>query len=551
MLRNFLNLEEPQGPIRWPREIAALLAVLSALLIYFQYTTLDKFSVLPPARRYATLHLFIQVVKQNVPLDTGDAVVAGLIVAAFASLIVLELWKKRLSTFLCKVFETETRTLLAVGLTCLLCVRFYFARGDSNLAADTPTHISYAWVASQAFSHGEIPIWTNYFGAGSPYLQFYGFLFFYLCGLVDLLFRDLFFSIKLVMAGGHVFSGIGMYLFVRTLCNSRRAGFLAGIAYVLSVWHIQQVLIMGRLPLSVFYALLPYPFYFFERLLSACLRAARRQACGDAQAGRLCSPKLPCAIGGGLTLALLAFTHPGYAFWATALLVLYVCIRLWSDTERKVLRVVVFYSLLLLVGGLVFGAYLTLPMWVEMDNAGLQFGTHLSWFPDPAWEQLLVWSNYRFRVFNIETNHWYGGYLGLSVVGLASAGLLWGRTKVPAGHSGRRRRRQAGTRGGHSGRRRRRQAGGCSRLLDRLPDPGLRLSLALAAFPQHRSGLQRRAVSALRRFLFGRDGWCGHPDPHPPPGHPGKGQQCFHASPAGCDGGPGSHNLPAPLSDDD
>ena len=84
MLRNFLNLEEPQGPIRWPREIAALLAVLSALLIYFQYTTLDKFSVLPPARRYPNLPTFIQVVKQNVPLDTGDAVAAGLILAACA-----------------------------------------------------------------------------------------------------------------------------------------------------------------------------------------------------------------------------------------------------------------------------------------------------------------------------------------------------------------------------------------------------------------------------------------------------------------------------------
>ena len=323
-----------------------------------------------------------------------------------------------------------------------------------------------------------------------------------------------------------MFSGIGMYLFVRTLCDSRRAGFMAGIAYVLSVWHIQQVLIMGRLPLSVFYALLPYPFYFFERLLSACLRAARRQACGDAQAGRLCSPKLPCAIGGGLTLAGLAFTHPGYAFWATALLVLYVCIRLWSDTERKVLRVVVFYSLLLLVGGLVFGAYLTLPMWVEMDNAGLQFGTHLSWFPDPAWEQLLVWSNYRFRVFNIETNHWYGGYLGLSVVGLALRGIALGTHKSACRALGAQA-AQAG-RCGHSGRRRRRQAGGCSRLLDRLPDPGLRLSLALAAFPQHRSGLQRRAISALRRFLFGRDGWCGHPDPHPPPeSSQGKGSNVF------------------------
>ena len=39
---------------------------------------------------------------------------------------------------------------------------------------------------------------------------------------------------------------------------------LAGLAYVLSFWHTQQVLIMGRLPLSLFYALLPLPFYFWE-----------------------------------------------------------------------------------------------------------------------------------------------------------------------------------------------------------------------------------------------------------------------------------------------
>jgi hypothetical protein len=41
---------------------------------------------------------------------------------------------------------------------------------------------------------------------------------------------------------------------------------LAGLAYVLGFWHTQQVLIMGRLPLSLFYALLPLPFYFLEGL---------------------------------------------------------------------------------------------------------------------------------------------------------------------------------------------------------------------------------------------------------------------------------------------
>ena len=101
------------------------------------------------------------------------------------------------------------------------------------------------------------------FGTGSTYCQFYGFLFFYLTGAVNLLFSDLEFSLKFVMGVSHVLSGIGMYLFVRTLFN-RQAGFIAALAYLMCVWHTQQVLMMGRYPLSVFYAALPFPFYFFE-----------------------------------------------------------------------------------------------------------------------------------------------------------------------------------------------------------------------------------------------------------------------------------------------
>ncbi len=259
-------------------------------------------------------------------------------------------------------------------------------------------HIGYAWIASEAFTQGEIPIWTNYFGAGGPYCQFYGFLFFYMTGAVDQLFSDLEFSLKFIMGVSHVISGIGMYLFVRTLLN-RQAGFMAAMAYVMCVWHTQQVLIMGRLPLSVFYALLPFPFYFFERLKARTL-------------------KLGSAMAGGVTLGMLAFTHPGYAFWATGLFVLYVCIRIWTDTDRRATRDVCWHSLLLLTGGLVLGAYLTLPMWLERENVRLYKGFDLSGFPDPTLGQLLVWSNYRFRLFSIEANHWYGGYLGLSLITL-------------------------------------------------------------------------------------------------------------------------------------
>ena len=74
----------------------------------------------------------------------ADAVVAGLIIAAFVSIIVLELWKKRLSKFLSTVFETEKRTLFVLFLVCLFCARFYFARGGLAWAGDANFHIGHA-----------------------------------------------------------------------------------------------------------------------------------------------------------------------------------------------------------------------------------------------------------------------------------------------------------------------------------------------------------------------------------------------------------------------
>lgn len=396
--------------VRWPRDIITLLSTLAALVVYFQYTTLFRFAVLGPAKRYRSLSTFVQVVRRHVLIDLADAIVAGLIFALFVTIVVLEIRRKRLSTFLRKVFETEKRTLMLLVIACLLCCRYYFARGGLAWAGDANFHIGYAWIASQAFSQGEIPIWTNYFGTGGPYCQFYGFLFFYVTGAVDVVFSDLEFSLKIVMGLSHVISGIGMYLFVRTLFN-RQAGFIAAIAYVTCVWHMQQVLIMGRYPLSLFYALLPFPFFFYERL-------------------RVSTPWLSSAMGGGLTLGLLAFAHPGYAFWATALFGLYVCVRLWSNRDRRAIRALCGRSLLLLLGGLAFGAYLTLPIWTERADVGLRSGLDLSGLPDPTWGQLLIWSNYRIRLFPVDSSHWYGGYLGLSLitlalVGFASSLVIW------------------------------------------------------------------------------------------------------------------------------
>ena len=392
----------------FPIDVGVLLGIFVALLLYFQYTTLAKFSVLKPAVRYVVSRDILQHIQSLVLLDMWDAIVFGLIASLFVCGVILEVWKARLTQMMRWVFVCERRAVVALLVLSLVCVRFYFAQGVLNWAGDGSSHICYAWLASHSFSNWEIPIWTNFLGTGSPYLQFYGILYFYTVGLLDQLVRDLDVTMKLVLAGAHILSGLGMYFFVRRLLGSRRAAFVAGLAYVLCLWHTQQVLIMGRFPLALFYAILPWPFYAFERL-----RLGRSDG----------------IVWGGLALGLLAFVHPGYAFWATAALGFYGAIRVVSGRTRLAKQVLATYGFMLWGLGIVFGAYTTLSMWVERANVELDEITHAN-VPDPTWGHLLVWSNYRIQLFDFSGHeHWYGGYLGLSLVLLSLMGLCVGITR--------------------------------------------------------------------------------------------------------------------------
>ena len=67
----------------WPHDIVGLLAALTALLVYFQYTTLDKFKVLPPAVRYVISADALEHITSQVILDVNDAVVFFLICVVF------------------------------------------------------------------------------------------------------------------------------------------------------------------------------------------------------------------------------------------------------------------------------------------------------------------------------------------------------------------------------------------------------------------------------------------------------------------------------------
>ena len=391
-----------------------ILIFLGCLSFCIQYVTIDKLSVLAPSLSYLTLTKYIQAINEKVSFGWIDILLFVLFLATSALILWQEKRNRALTDFLQDVFSSERKTLyLLLGFS-FVCVRFYFARGDMHWSADAAPHIAQAYLAARAIADGELPIWTFLIGNGSPYMQNYGFAFFYLVGLVDFFCRNIFLSLKLVMSTTHVLSGIGMYYLASSLCQSRRAGFIAGLGYVLCFWHTQHVLIMGRLPPSLFYALLPWPFYAVESLIRS-------------------SYKMRAALIGGLSIALLNFTHPGYGAYAMVFWGCYCIVRLWSLWGHPDLKSLFRAGVLLLVLGISFSAYMNVGMWFEREHtdmhdfrAGLK-GTSeqvgLSILPDPTWRHLLGWSNHRFWLIPPEPFHWYGGYLGISLCVLALAGI--------------------------------------------------------------------------------------------------------------------------------
>ncbi len=386
-----------------------MLLFLGVLSVCMQYVTVEKFSVFPPGRSHVTWARFIHAVEQQITFDPLDGVLVALFLVSTACVLYQEVRHRVLTDFLQECFASQRKTVWLLAGCLLVCVRFYLARGELSWGADASHHIATSWMAAQAIADGQVPVWTFFLGTGSPYLQNYGFAFYYLVGLVDLIVGDLGVSLKLTMAAARVLSGIGMYYLTASLCRSRRAGFIAGLGYALCFWHTQHVLIMGRLALSLFYALLPWAFYWVERVVSSPYKAR-------------------AALLGGISMALLNFTHPGYGTYAMVLLGCYSVVRLWSCWGRPDTGAIFRAGVLLFVLGVAFGSYMNVGMWFERGHSLMHdfnpgndlFG--LSDIPDPTWQHLLGWSNFRFWLVSPKPFHWYGGYLGVSLCVVALAG---------------------------------------------------------------------------------------------------------------------------------
>ncbi len=397
-------------PTNWPKAPLVLLALLILYLYVLQYAVLPRYDHLPLIS--ASFFDFKMALLTWGEIRWFDAPLLGLSAVFVVALIALEVRTTQVTRLLTLVLRSNRTTWAALAIATFVSTRYYFASGESHWAGDASAHMAYAYAAARAIADGQWPLWTNLMGVGTPYLQYYGFLYFYLVGLINLISGDFFSTIKLSLAFGHWLSAAGMYLLARTACRSRAAGLLAALAYTLSFWHVQQVLHMGRFPLSLFYGLLPWPFYFFERLRTSHQRAH-------------------LVLAGAISLGALAFTHPGYGFWGTLFFALYAGARFIQEPRSRPLFV---STALMLLGAVLFGAYLTLPMWLERSGTGLAQGISLAGVVDPSWKRIFIWSNLRFPALplSLEETAWYGGYIGnsLFVLGLAGSALALRRARL-------------------------------------------------------------------------------------------------------------------------
>jgi hypothetical protein len=386
-----------------PRGMLVLLVLMLAVLLLLQYRTLPVLSQL--AASYASIALFVVDFEEAVQLTAEDILWLALLSAGSILLVILEWRRMSFTRLLIWVFASERRTWTGLVLLSATWVRFYWAPGEGRWVGDATAHMAYLIAAVHTVKSLELPIWSNLIGVGTPYLQYYGFLYFYFAGILDFFVRDIHITTKLSLWLGHLASAATMYLFARKVLGDRPAAFVAALAYVASFWHTQQVLLMGRFPLSLFYAMLPVPFYLFERSAREDWRISY--------------------IGwGGISLGVLPMIHPGYGFWATFFFLVYAMLRVLTGptNQRQVIRA----ALSMTVIGLVVGAYITLGMWLEQGGTGIEDGVDLAGVQDPSWKRVFLWSNLFFPIVPLDPDEaeWYGGYLGTSLLALAAVGAV-------------------------------------------------------------------------------------------------------------------------------
>lgn len=334
------------------------------------------------------------------PLAFGAACALFALPAAWS-----EVRHRSLSTFLDECWQSRARTWILLAIAFAALAKFYWMPGFRLYTmGDGAPHFVNTWTVFRAFQEREIPFWNNYWGCGSPFLQFYPPLFFYAAAGLLFLREDPFFAIRLLLFLLHILSGFTLYRLARALGSPRSGGAVAATAYVLAPWHVFQIFHFNRFPVAPVYAFLPVLFLSSEK--------ARRK------------PLQASLLGAG-ALAIIALSHQGYAIFSLALFLLYGLLRAapaGPEGSRISPQTAVRHCLSVSVLGLALSSFLLVPHMLE--GALLPFlpsltpmqGVRGFVMDSPYVATLLLWSRKPIG---------HAGYLGLTLLALGLSGAAF------------------------------------------------------------------------------------------------------------------------------
>jgi hypothetical protein len=327
--------------------------------------------------------------------------VRGAMLAAGASLIFLEA-RSAAVTRIFRGWFSRRATALGVVVVLALSGRSYLMAPGRMALIDGLNNMASIITVRAALVQGHWPpyFWSNYAWMGFPWLQFHNSLFYYEGGLIDLVLRDAYLSMKLALLANHGLAACAMYLYVRRLARSDWAGLVAAAAWATTFFHYHYFVHVGSVHLSLLIPFLPAALLCVEDVV-------------DGRRGR------HAAAGLALCLSLMLWDHGYYGAVSAGLILIYGAARLLLARQPLGRRL---GRLGYVAAGIGLGSLGALSQWlpplVERDLVG-QWNRGLRYIQtDIGLEQVLS-----FRQSFLTPDYW-GGYVGQTVAGLALLGVV-------------------------------------------------------------------------------------------------------------------------------
>jgi len=337
-------------------------------------------------------------------LYTGRWALRALEAVGGVTVLYLEVIDQSLSRWLRATLENRIRLFMFIGVSAFLLGSYLIQPGNVG-AGDAMAHIGTPWAIRESIKDGNgFAFWSNYAYFGHPFLQFYSTAYYYLVAWISFLTRNVEDAAELTLLILHIVSAYPMYLYVRQLTGSRVAGAAASLAWSGTFYRYHLLLIVGKLSVSPFIALLPLQLYLIERL------ATEEQN----------KHKLWAAL--ALTLGAMVWTHKLYAAWAIAFGCIYVVTRLLDGTAIRIplglRRVILVVSAHL--AGLVVALYEIVPTFAEqaLVTIGGMLDRNAFGLPVVRLENVLIFKDSYY-------SDWFGGYVGNSILFFAVLAIFF------------------------------------------------------------------------------------------------------------------------------